>query len=109
MLDYALLNPRALSALILNSTGYPDEVIAHAKTLSIPVLVLHGEADGASEGGTAMTAISRARRFAETLSHSGVALESAYYPGGHTALFTDSAQYNDSVRRTAEFCVVTPL
>jgi dienelactone hydrolase len=102
-LDYALLHPQALSALILNSTGYPDEIIARAAILPIPVFVMHGEHDDPSEGGSAMTQIARAQRFEAALRSAGVTVVSKYYAGGHNSLFTDTAQYNDAVRRIADF------
>ncbi|HEY0809521.1 MAG TPA: alpha/beta hydrolase [Longimicrobiales bacterium] len=102
-LDYALSNPHGLSALILNSAGYPDEVIARAATLALPVLVLHGVADDPADGGSAMTIVTRARRFEEALRRGGGAVESKYYAGGHNSLFTDTTEYNDAVRRIADF------
>jgi alpha-beta hydrolase superfamily lysophospholipase len=102
-LDYTLLNPNAFDGLILNSAGYPDDVVARAANLAVPVLVMHGEADSASEGGSTMTVIARARRFEEALTRSGVAVEAKYYAGGHNALFTDTAHHRDTVRRVAAF------
>lgn len=102
-LDYALANPDLLSALVLNSAGYPDDVIARAAALSIPVLLMHGEADAPSDGGSAMTQVTRARRFEDALKRNGAAIESHYYAGGHNSLFTDTTQYNDAVSRIARF------
>lgn len=102
-LDYALLKHHALSALILNSAGYPDEVITRAAKLPIPVLLMHGETDDPADGGSEMTVVKRARRFEEALKRSGVVVESKYYPGGHNSLFADSAQYVDAVLRIANF------
>ena len=101
--DYEFSSPNTFSALILNSAGYPDEIIARAADLRIPVLVLHGERDDPSDGGSPMSQISRARRFDDALKRSGVAVQSKYYAGGHNSLFADSAQYNDTVRRVADF------
>ena len=103
VLDYALSNPHAFSALILNSAGYPDEIITRAGTVRVPVLVLHGERDDPSDGGSAMTGVSRARSFEEALKRAGIAVESNYYVGGHNALFADTVRYNDAVRRIAAF------
>jgi dienelactone hydrolase len=102
-LDYALSKPQALSALILNSTGYPDEIIDRGDQLLIPVLVMHGEADDPSDGGSAMTLVTRARRFEQALKRSGGAVESKYYADGHNSLFSDSTHYVDTVGRIADF------
>lgn len=102
-LDYALSNPAVISGLVLNSTGYPDEVILRASALQVPVLIMHGDADDARDGGSAMTAPARARRFEDALKRAGAVVESKYYPGGHNSLFTDSTQYRDVVRRIADF------
>lgn len=98
-LDFAIANPQRLSALILNSTGYPDGVITRAATLSLPVLLLHGEADHPADGGSAMSAVARARNFEQSLKQGGVAIESKFYAGGHSAIFTDAGLYRDVVRR----------
>ncbi|HEY0305940.1 MAG TPA: alpha/beta hydrolase [Longimicrobiales bacterium] len=102
-LDYALARPTYVSGLILNSAGYPDEVIARAAALSPPVLLLHGKADNPGDGGSAMTDPARARRFEDALRRSARVVESQYYPGGHNSLFADTAQYRDTVRRIAYF------
>jgi dipeptidyl aminopeptidase/acylaminoacyl peptidase len=45
-----------------------------------------------------------ARRFENALKQNGVKVEAKYYDGaGHNAIFTDRAQYQDSVKRIAEF------
>ena len=64
---------------------------------------MHGDADEPSDGGSAMTAPARARRFEDALRKAGTVVESTYYPGGHNSLFTDSTQYSDVVRRIADF------
>jgi carboxymethylenebutenolidase len=102
-LDYAMSNPTVVSGLVLNSTGYPDQVMLRAATLQIPVLIMHGDADDARDGGSAMTAPARARRFEDALKRAGTVVEAKYYPGGHNSLFTDSAQYRDEVMRIADF------
>jgi dienelactone hydrolase len=102
-LDYTWSNPSVISALVLNSTGYPDEVIARAAGVATPVLIMHGDADDPHDGGSALTGPARARRFEDVLRKGGSVVESKYYPGGHNSLFTDSTQYNDVVRRIADF------
>ena len=50
-----------------------------------------------------MSQISRARRFKDALKRNGAIVQSKYYAGGHNALFADSAQNGDTVRRIADF------
>ena len=102
-LDYASSHPTVVSALVLNSTGYPDEVIARSTALRTPVLIMHGQADNPRDGGSAMTDVARARRFEAALRKGESLVESKYYSGGHNAIFTDSVQYRDAVRRIADF------
>lgn len=103
-LDYALSQPNVISALVLNSTGYPLEVTSRAAELELPVLILHGTADNAAEGGSPVTTIAMARRFENALKQNGVKVEAKYYDGaGHNAFFTDRAQHQDSVKRIGEF------
>ena len=103
-LDYALLKPGGISALVLNSTGYPPAVIARASKLQTPVLIMHGDADKAVDGGSTATAIGMPRNFEAALKRSAKHVEAKYYSGaGHNALFTDARQYEDAVQRVANF------
>ena len=103
-LDYALLKPGTVSALVLNSTGYPAYVTAQARKVEVPILILHGKADNPADGGSAVTAVHMARLFEQALKRSGKVAEAKYYDGaGHNSIFADVDQYNDAVKRAALF------
>jgi len=93
-----------IQALVLDSSGYPDEVVAHAARVKAPVLILHGTADGAGGAGSSFTAVERARAFEEALRRSSQPVESRYYDGGeHNGIFTNAEQHRDAVQRIVAF------
>ena len=99
-----LLNGGAMKALVLNSSGYPDEVIAQASKINIPVLVLHGTADSPGDGGSPMSDIQRARRFVDAMHAAQKTPEVVYYNGGrHNGLFSGPKQYDDQMQRISTF------
>jgi len=103
-LDYALQRPGSISALVLNSTGYPPEMTNAAAGLDVPVLILHGVADNPADGGSSITNIEMARRFEAALRAAGKQVEVKYYEGGgHNSLFTSPAEYADAVQRISTF------
>lgn len=91
-------------AVILNSSGYSDDLIELAATIGAPVLILHGEKDGPADGGSPMTDVRRARAFQDALAKAGKPVEAVYYPsGGHNGLFASQSQYQDEVKRMKLF------
>lgn len=91
-------------AVILNSSGYPENFAASAGRIASPVLMLHGEADDAADGGSPMTAVDMARSFEVAMRQAGKSLEAHYYPSGrHTGIFTDPAQRKDEMERIVAF------
>ena len=91
-------------AAILNSSGYPDELIQSAGKCGAPALLLHGEKDGPADGGSPMTDVRRARSFEHALKRAGKTVDVAFYPaGGHNSLFANRAQHEDEVRRMTGF------
>ena len=91
-------------AVIMNSSGYPDELIQSAGTFGAPALLLHGEKDGPADGGSAVTDVRRARSFERALKKAGKSVDVAFYPaGGHNSLFENRAQHDDEVRRMTGF------
>ena len=103
-LDYALTHPNKVRALILNSCGYPSEVTSRASEISASVLILHGTADNPDDGGSVFTKIEMARGFESALQKAKKDVEVKYYEGsGHNGLFSDSAQFNDTVRKVSDF------
>jgi dienelactone hydrolase len=102
-LSYALARKKA-HAVVLDSGGYPDELAARAAELAAPLLVLHGTADRPDDGGSAMTAVAKARAFEAAVTRAGGRVEAKYYAGaGHNALFTDPVQNQDEVERVKAF------
>lgn len=103
-LDYALADTGAVAALILNSTGYPSEVVSRASLLRVPVLIMHGTADAPADGGSSRSAIAQARAFEAALRGFHKLVEVKYYEGGrHNGIFQNRVQYLDEVQRMATF------
>jgi dienelactone hydrolase len=104
VLNYALADTGAFAALILDSTGYPPEVISRASMLRVPVLIMHGTADAPADGGSPRTAIAQARAFEAALRGFQKDVEVKYYEGGrHNGIFQNRVQYLDQVQRIATF------
>ena len=102
-LDY-LLNGGQVQAAVLDAAGYPAELAGRVREIHIPILILHGAADGPDQGGGPVTAAPMARAFEAALRAAGNPVESHYYPGaGHNGMFVDPAQLEDSARRIAAF------
>jgi dipeptidyl aminopeptidase/acylaminoacyl peptidase len=88
---------------VLNSTGYPQEVIDRAGAVSAPLLLLHGKADSPADGGSERTAVNRAQEFEDALRRKEKPVKAVYFDGGHNGLFADATQYGESVRLIAAF------
>jgi acetyl esterase/lipase len=70
--------------------------------LKASVLMLHGTADSAADGG--MTDVQMARTFEATLRRVGAPVEARYYPGGrYNGSFADPQQYKDELQRIRSF------
>ncbi len=98
-----VLGTNGVQAAVLCSAGYPQDLAMRAPNVKVPILILHGLADSPADGGSAMTAVQMARDFEAALRRAGKSVEATYYEGGHNALFTSAAQYNDEVQRVAAF------
>lgn len=101
-LAYAL-GTGGVRALVLNSTGYPPEVVARAPDVAAPILLLHGTRDNPADGGSALTAVDRARAFEAALRAAGKDVQVTYFDAGHNDLFASAAQYDATVRRIRAF------
>ena len=103
-LDYVLTHPGNVQAIILNSCGYPPEVIKRAAEVEAPVLILHGTNDNPADGGSALTNIEMARKFEGALRTENKKVELKFYEGsGHNSFFSDSKQFDDTVQRISGF------
>jgi len=92
-----------IRALVLNSTGYPPEVVARAPDVAAPILLLHGTRDDPADGGSALTAVDRARAFEAALRAAGKEVDATYFEAGHNDLFASASQYDATVRRISAF------
>lgn len=103
-LDYAFTHPGKVQAIILNSTGYPTEVVQRATALDIPILILHGTVDNPDDGGSPLSYIAMARQFETAMRAAKKDVEVKYYEGsGHNAIFSNSAQFTDTVQQILQF------
>lgn len=99
-----LLKGGEVQAVIVNSAGYPDNVIDQAARFTAPILLFHGTKDSPADGGSPMTDVERARRFEAAMKRAGRRMEASYYRGaGHNSLFTSEEQWNDEIRRVTDF------
>lgn len=103
-LNYALAHPENIQGIILNSAGYPAEVTKRAVDLKVPVLILHGTNNSPADGGSALSNIEMARKFEDALRTNNKKVEVKYYEGsGHNSIFSDSKQFDDTVKRITAF------
>jgi len=94
-----------VQAAILDSSGFGDPLAELAARVKVPLLILHGEADGSEiPGGSGFTDVRRAREFEAELRRLGKSVEAHYYPGGvHNGIFINPAQHQDEVNRIVSF------
>lgn len=102
-LYYALGGGRA-DGVIINSGPYPPDAVERASAMAAPVLILHGEKDGSSDGGSEMTSALRAHAFASALEQAGRRVTTEFYDqGGHNSLFTDPDQRRTTLASVVRF------
>ena len=91
-----------VQAVIVNSAGYtpaPD-----LSQLNAAILILHGVADSPADGGSALSAVGKARAFEAALRAAHKPIEAHYYPNGtHNGLFVNQGQRRDEVHRILRF------
>ncbi len=93
-----------VQAVVLNSSGYPSELMDLSTQSPVPILMLHGTADSPDDGGSATTDIEMARDFEAGLRGAGKRVEAVYYEGGrHNSIFTSEAQRQDEMQQTLAF------
>jgi dienelactone hydrolase len=102
-LNYTL-HSHLVRAVILNSAGYPGEMVERARDIRTPILILHGTADDPADGGSALSNVQMARNFESALRRAGKSVEAKYYEGGrHNGLFASATQRDDEVERAMIF------
>ncbi len=102
-LHYVLAGGVGVQALVLNSTGYPPYLADKAPQVTVPILMLHGQADSPDDGGSPLSSVQMARDFEASLRAAHKQVDAVYYQGGHNAIFTDPVQYEDEVRQIVTF------
>jgi dienelactone hydrolase len=95
-----------VQAVVLHSTGHGYRPASHATEFNVPILILHGTADGPADrgGGGVNTDVALARDFEAALRRSQKPVEAHYFEGGgHNTFFTNPTQYDDELTRMIEF------
>lgn len=101
---YHALNQGRACGIILNSGAYPPDAVQRAASVGVSVLVLHGNADDATQGGSPMTAPARAREFVRSLRQAGKRVDVKFYGNGnHNSLFLDARQQRDEIAEIVRF------
>src|SRR6185295_6816492 len=99
-----VLKGGVVQALILDSAGYPEDVVERATQVMAPTLLLHGTADSPADGGSARSSVERARLFEAAMRRAGRSVESRYYrEGRHNGIFASVSQHEDELKRSAAF------
>jgi len=99
-----ILRSHSVRAAVLNSAGYPTELVERARHMRTPILILHGTADDPADGGSSFSNVQMARNFESALRRAGKSVEAKYYEGGrHNGLFASATQHDDEVERAMTF------
>ena len=93
-----------VQAIILHDAGHAARPVIRAAEFNVPILILHGTADGPAGGGSANTDVALAREFEAALRRNKKPVEAHYYEGGgHNTFFTNPTQRDDELKRMIEF------
>ena len=93
-----------VQAAVLSSSRYPTELASLIGDLKVPILMLHGTADSAADGGTEWTKVEMAREFERLARAARKPVESVFYEGGrHNGLFDSTTQHQNEVGRMRSF------
>lgn len=93
-----------VQAAVLHAAGHGYRPVARAAEFKVPMLLLHGTADGPADGGGANTQVALAREFEAALRRNGKPVEAHYYEGGgHNTFFTNATQHDDELKRMIAF------
>lgn len=111
ILQYLLARGK-VQAAVLHSSGYAIKPATRAAEFGVPILVLHGTADGPADGGSANTHVTLAREFETALRRNGKPVEARYEEGGaHSSFFTNPTQHSAELNAMIDFLrrqLVTP-
>jgi dienelactone hydrolase len=101
--QYLLAGGR-VQAAVLHSSGYALSPGNRAAEFNAPILIMHGTADGAADGGGPNTRVELARDFEASLRTNNKPVETAYCEGcGHNTFFTSRSQRDDELKKMIEF------
>jgi dienelactone hydrolase len=93
-----------VQAIILHAAGHAARPATRAAEFNVPILILHGTADGPAGGGSTNTDVALAREFEAALRRNHKPVEALYYEGGgHNTFFTNPTQRDDELKRMIEF------
>jgi dienelactone hydrolase len=99
-----LLAKGSVQAVVLHSTGHGYRPANRAAEFNVPILLLHGTADGPAGGGGVNTQVALTRAFEAALRRNHKPVEAHYYEGGgHNTFFTNPTQHDDELKRMIEF------
>ena len=74
-----------VQAAVLHAAGQGYQPVTRAAEFNVPMLLLHGIADGAADAGGVNTQVALAREFEAALRRNGRPIEAHYYEGGGLA------------------------
>ena len=95
-----LLASGNVQAVVFHSSGYALTPWNRAAEFNVPILIMHGTADGPADGGGPNTGVELARKFEAALRKNQKPVEAAYCEGcGHNTFFTNSTQREEELTR----------
>lgn len=93
-----------VQAAVLHSTGHGYRPVTRVAEFTVPMLILHGTADGPADGGGVNTQVALARDFEAALRRNQKPVEAHYYDGGgHNTFFTNPKQRDDELKTMIAF------
>jgi dipeptidyl aminopeptidase/acylaminoacyl peptidase len=99
-----LLAVGGVQAAVLHAAGHGYRPVTRAAEFTVPMLLLHGTADGPADGGGVNTQVALAREFEAALRRNGKPVEAYYYEGGgHNTFFTNATQRDDELKKMIAF------
>ena len=92
-----------VQAAVLHSAGHGYRPVTRVAEFNVPMLILHGTADGPADGGGVNTQVALVR-FEAALRQNRKPVEAHYYEGGgHNTFFTNSTQHDDELKTMITF------
>jgi alpha-beta hydrolase superfamily lysophospholipase len=99
-----LLAGKQVNAAVLHSSGYALRPAGRIDAFRVPLLIMHGTADGPADDGGPNNRVELAREFDAALRKSDQPVETAYTEGGgHNTFFTSPAQRDAELKWMIEF------